>query len=118
MFWTSGTVPPPVDTTAAEDDPAHYGNVETQATGVLQRIEDLLAERGMTLNDAVYLRVYLAPDSTGTVDFDGWSAAYDKFFGTEATPTKPARSTVAVHQLVNPGWRIEIEAVAVLPKDQ
>lgn len=118
LFWTSGTIPPTVDTTAADDDPARYGDMETQATGVLQRIEDLLAERGMTMNDVVYLRVYLAPDSTGAVNFDGWSTAYGKFFGTEETPTKPARSTVAVHQLVNPGWRIEVEAFAVLPEDQ
>jgi len=116
-FWTSGTIPPTVDTTAAENTTARYGDMETQATGVLRRIEALLSEHGMTTNDVVFLRVYLAPDASGNVNFDGWSDAYDQFFGTDETPTKPARSTVAVHQLVNPGWRIEVEAVAVMPED-
>ena len=115
MFWTSGTIPPAVDTTLARSNPARYGDMETQATGVLGRIRDTLSTHGMTLDDVVYLRVYLAPDSTGAVDTDGWSDAYGQFFGTEETPTKPARSTVAVHQLVNPAWRVEIEAFAVMP---
>ena len=117
MFWTSGTIPPAVDTTAASDDPARYGDMETQATGVLTRIEGLLAERGMSMEDVVYIRAYLAPDADGNVDVDGWSAAYGTFFGTEENPTKPARSTIAVYQLVNPAWRIEVEAFAAVPGD-
>lgn len=116
LFWMSGTVPPVVDESASEGSKARYGSMETQATGTLQRIEDTLQEHGLSMGDVVFLKVYLVPDEDGSVDFDGWSAAYSKFFGTEKTPTKPARSTMAVHQLFNPAWRVEVEAVAAMPE--
>jgi enamine deaminase RidA (YjgF/YER057c/UK114 family) len=115
LFWTSGTVPPTVDTTAAEGSKARYGDMETQATGALQRVADKLEAQGLSMDDVVFLKVYLVPNEDGSVNFDGWSAAYAKFFGTEETPTTPARSTMAVHQLFLPGWRVEVEAVAAMP---
>ena len=116
LYWTSGTVPPVVDEEAPADSPARYGDMETQATGILERFETQLAEEGLSLSDVVYLRVYLVPGEDGTIDFQGWFDAYAQFFGTEANPTKPARSTVGVAQLVNPGWRVEIEAFAAYPE--
>ena len=116
LFWTSGTVPPVTDESAPEGSKTRYGDMETQATGVLQRIEDDLEEEGLSMNDVVFLKVYLVPDEDGSVDFEGWSAAYSKFFGTEETPTKPARSTMAVYQLFSPAWRVEVEALAARPE--
>lgn len=116
LFWMSGTVPPVTDESAPEGSKARYGDMETQATGTLQRIEDTLEEHGLSMNDVVFLKVYLAPDEDGSVNFEGWSAAYGKFFGTEETPTKPARSTMAVHQLFSPAWRVEVEAIAARPE--
>lgn len=116
LFWTSGTVPPVTDESAPEGSKARYGDMETQATGVLQRIEDNLKEEGLSMNDVVFLKVYLVPDEDGSVNFEGWSAAYGKFFGTEETPTKPARSTMAVYQLFSPAWRVEVEALAARPE--
>lgn len=116
-YWSSGTVPPVIDPNAPAGSTARYGNMETQATGILERFETLLAEAGLTLNDAIYIRAYLVPDpETGAVDFQGWFDAYAKFFNNEANPTKVARSTVAVAGLVDPGWLIEIEIFAVYPK--
>ena len=111
LFFTSGTVPPAVDTLKNEGDPARYGDTRTQAAGVLNNIEKQLAEHGLSLKDVIYLRVYVVADplKENRPDFNGWFQAYGARFGTAANPTKPARSTVAVAGLVNPGWLIEIE---------
>jgi enamine deaminase RidA (YjgF/YER057c/UK114 family) len=38
--------------------------------------------------------------------------AYSERFGTAAQPNKPARSTMEVAGLVDPGWLVEIEVTA------
>ncbi len=116
-LFTSGTVPPVADSTAPANSPARYGDTKTQAIGVLKAIETQLAKQNLTLRDVVYLRVYVVPDpiKENKPDFAGWFEAYGQVFGTAANPTKPARSTLAVPALVNSGWLIEIEAVAVYP---
>lgn len=117
-FWTSGTVPPVLDESAPSGSPERYGDTKTQAIGTIQEIQAVLQEAGLSLTDVIYLRVYLVADplKNNTVDFQGWFDAYGQFFNTETTP-KVARSTVAVAGLVDPDWLIEIEAVAVYPKE-
>ncbi|MBW4639111.1 MAG: RidA family protein [Gloeocapsa sp. UFS-A4-WI-NPMV-4B04] len=116
-FWTSGTVPPEIDLNAPVDSTARFGDMKTQAVGIFKRFETLLGEVGLSLNDVIYLRAYLVADpQTKQVDYQGWFDAYAQFFNNSTNPTKVARSTVAVAGLVNPGWLIEIEAVAVYPK--
>ena len=116
-LWTSGTVPPQLN---REGKTIHerFGDTKTQAVGILERIETDLKAKGLTMEDVVYLRVYLVadPEKEGKVDYDGWFQAYGEFFNTEDNPTKTARSTMAVAGLVNSDWLIEIEAVAVYPK--
>ncbi len=115
-FWTSGTVPPAINLDAPLRTRDRYGDTKTQATGILTRFQTLLAEGGLTLQDVVYLRVYLVNDPVlGQVDYQGWFDAYAQFFNQGNVP-KVARSTLAVAGLVDPGWLIEIEAVAVYPK--
>lgn len=116
-YWTSGTVPPVLDSNAPAGSRERYGDTQTQAVGTLQRIQSLLEEAGLTLSDVIYLRVYLVADpfKENTIDYQGWFDAYAQFFDTPTTP-KVARSTVGVAGLVNPDWLIEIEAVAVYPK--
>jgi enamine deaminase RidA (YjgF/YER057c/UK114 family) len=41
--------------------------------------------------------------------------AYREFVGTEAQPMRPARSTMQVAGLVDPGWLVEIELTAAAP---
>lgn len=117
-YWTSGTVPPVIDPNAPAGSTARYGDTRTQGIGILQRIETLLQEVGLGLSDVVYLRVYLVADPAldNQVDYQGWFDAYAQFFNNETNPVKVARSTLAVAGLVDPGWLIEIEAVAVYPK--
>lgn len=115
--WTSGTVPSVADTSAPAGSAARYGDTKTQGVSILRNIENLLKERGLTMKDVVYLRVYVVADKTknNAFDYQGWFDAYAQFFGTAANPTKPARSTVGVASLVNADWLIEIEAFAVYP---
>ncbi len=116
-FWTSGTVPPVIDATAPTGSRDRYGDTKTQATGILTRFQTLLGDAGLNLADVVYLRVYLVADPAldNKVDYQGWFDAYAQFFNKDNVP-KVARSTLAVAGLVDPGWLIEIEAVAVYPK--
>lgn len=116
-LWTSGTVPPVINKDG-KTIYEKYGDTKTQGTGILKEIEKQLKDKGLSLSDVIYLRVYVAPDAAkeNKFDFNGWFEAYAQFFGTEDNPVKPARSTIGVPQLVSSEWLIEIEAVAVYPK--
>jgi enamine deaminase RidA (YjgF/YER057c/UK114 family) len=46
------------------------------------------------------------------MDFAGMMTAFREKFGTVDQPLKPARSTMEVAGLVDPGWLVEIEATA------
>lgn len=113
-FYSSGTLGPVVDSTAAEGSRARYGDTKTQAIGILEKFKSDLSKEGLGLKNIVFMRVYVAPDKqTGQMDFQGWFDAYALFFGTKENPIKPARSTIGVAQLVNPDRFIEIEILAV-----
>jgi enamine deaminase RidA (YjgF/YER057c/UK114 family) len=117
LFWTSGTVPTPLN---PEGRTVHerYGDTYTQGMSCLRNIAAVLAAQGLTLQDVVYLRVYVVPDAAkdGRPDFAGWFKAYGEFFNNPRNPGRTARSTVAVAGLVSPDWLIEIEAFAVYPQ--
>ena len=118
FLWTSGTGPTAADTSAPVGSRARFGDTKTQGISALKAVEAVLKERGLTMKDVVYLRVYLVPDKEkgGAVDAQGWNEAYGQFFNNADNPVKPARSTVGVAALVVPDWLIEIEAFAVYPK--
>jgi len=116
-MWISGTTPPVLKADAPAGSRERYGDTETQATGVLKNIEGQLAAQGLSMKDVVYMRAFLVPDPVKEhkIDVAGWNAAYTKVFGTATNPTKTARSTVGVTQLVNADFLIELEAFAVFP---
>ena len=115
--WTSGTTPSPADRNQPAGSRARYGDTKTQAMSALQNIEARLTERGLSMKDVVYLRVYVVADKEkgGVPDYQGFFDAYAQFFGTSTNPAKPARSTLGVASLVNADLLIEIEAFAVYP---
>lgn len=117
-YFTSGTVPPAVDLTAPATSRDRFGDTYTQAKGTLTRIKELLETQGLGLKDVAFLICYLVPDPAfnGQVDYQGWFRAYGEFFNTPDNPVKTARSTLGVQSLVNPGWLVEIEAIAVYPR--
>ena len=75
-------------------------------------MKETLELKGFAMTDIVFLRIYIAPDSSGTVDFDAFFKAYDTYFNTVDNPVKVARSTIGVYQLARPELLVEIEAVA------
>ncbi|MGQ0765223.1 MAG: Rid family hydrolase, partial [Gemmatimonadota bacterium] len=106
-------------TSAPAGSRARYGDTKTQAISVLREIENRLKARGLGMKDVIFLRAFLVPDKekAGAADYAGWNEAYAMFFNNANNPTKVARSTLAVAGLVNSEWLIEIEAVAVYPKN-
>ncbi len=113
LVYVSGTVPDIADPSAPAGSMQRYGDTATQTRSVLRRIEAELARHGLGLGDVVMMRVFLvAPPGRERMDFAGMMTAYREFFGTAAQPNRPARSTMEVSGLVDPGWLVEIEATA------
>jgi enamine deaminase RidA (YjgF/YER057c/UK114 family) len=77
-----------------------------QTRTVLALIEIALAQAGATFEHVVRTRMFLAR----VEDWEEIGRAHGEVFGT----IRPA-STMVVAALLNPKWRIEIEAEAVLP---
>jgi enamine deaminase RidA (YjgF/YER057c/UK114 family) len=119
VLYVSGQLPSaqaPAD--AATSKPAVWGNTQAQAENTFGKIETILKEQGLTMGDVVMMRVYMVGDPAmgNKLDFAGMNAAYGRFFGTATQPNKPARSTVQVAALVNPGPLLEIEVQAARNK--
>jgi enamine deaminase RidA (YjgF/YER057c/UK114 family) len=111
--YVSGTTPDIADANAPAGSAARYGDTAAQTRSELAKIEKQLAASGMGLGDVVMMRVFLvAPPGAQRMDFAGMMAAYREKFGTAAQPNKPARATMQVAALVDPGWLVEIEVTA------
>lgn len=115
--YVSGNVPPVVDPKAPKDAVAAYGDTKTQTVGVLTAIEKQLKSMGLGLGDVVKMQVFLVGDEAhgGHMDFAGFMAGYRQFFGTPQQPKLPARSAFQIAALGNPGYRVEIEVIAMRP---
>jgi enamine deaminase RidA (YjgF/YER057c/UK114 family) len=118
VLYVSGQLPSaqtPADNAAGK--PAVWGNTQSQAENAFGKIEAILKEQGLTMGDVVMMRVYMVADpATNKLDFAGMNAAYNKYFGTPTQANKPARTTVQVAALVNPGPLLEIEVQAARNK--
>jgi enamine deaminase RidA (YjgF/YER057c/UK114 family) len=112
LVYVSGTVPDVADVAAPEGSVARYGDTAAQTRSVLRKVEKALAEQGLGLSDVVMMRVFLVAPPGQRMDFAGMMTVYREFFGTKTQPNKPARSTMQVAGLVDPGWLVEIEVTA------
>lgn len=116
LVYISGQVPDAVNPAAAEGSVERYGDTEAQTRSVIAKLESALKAHGLALSDIVMMRVFLvAPPGQQRMDFAGMMRGYRAFFGTAGQPNKPARSTMQVGGLVDPGWLVEIEATAAAP---
>jgi len=95
--------------------PAVEGDVKTQALSALDALQTRLAEAGLSFKDVIFLRCYLVPEADGKMDSKGWGEAYGKYFNNPTNPHKPARTTIAVHSLPRPEWKVEIDVIAAAP---
>jgi len=116
LVYVSGTVPDPADPSAPPGSVQRFGDTATQTRSVLRKVAAQLAAHGLSMRDVVMMRVFLvAPPGQPRMDFAGMMTAYREYFGTEAQPMRPARSTMQVSGLVDPGWLVEIEVTAASP---
>jgi enamine deaminase RidA (YjgF/YER057c/UK114 family) len=115
VIFLSGAGPQLLDKTAPGETPAAYGDTKTQTVSTLNTIATNLKGMGLEMKDVVKMQAFIVGDPAhdGKIDFAGFMEGYKQFFGTKEQPNLPARSTVKVAGLVNPGWLIEIEVTAV-----
>ena len=98
----SGTGPVPVQPGGRSPDGA-----AAQARRCFEIIGAALAEAGASLDDVVRTRMYI----TSVDDADAVGAVH----GDVLRHVRPAATMVVVAGLLDPAWKVEIEAEAVLP---
>ncbi len=115
--YLSGMVPPVINADAPPNTVAAYGDTTAQTVSVLTAIGRQLEGMGLTMGDVVKMQVFLVgdPAKEGRMDFGGFMTGYSQFFGTKEQPNLPARSTMQIAALANPGFLVEIEVTAVRP---
>lgn len=77
-----------------------------QTRAILKLIEKALTQAGASFQHVVRTRMYL----THAEDWEEIGRAHGEVFGS----IRPAATMVVVKELLNPKWRIEIEAEAVI----
>ena len=83
-------------------------DIQIQTRAVIENIEDVLKSMDCTLADIVDVTTFLVNMN----DFGGYNKVYAEYFN----ESRPARTTVAVHQLPHPHLVIEIKATAYKPE--
>ncbi len=97
VVHVSGTGPVGADDLPAAD----------QTRAILKLIETALHNAGAGFEHVVRTRIYL----THTEDWEEVGRAHGEIFSN----IRPAATMVVVKELLNPKWRVEIDADAVLP---
>lgn len=82
-------------------------DVTTQTEQVFRNIRAILQAAGTELDRVIRCGVFLVD----LRDFDAMNAVYARVLG----DNRPARTTVQVASLPDPGLRVEIDAIAYLP---
>lgn len=87
---------------------ADDADATTQTRHTLEIIRTALEKAGAQMEDVVRTRIYL----THVEDWECVGKAHAEIFGT----IRPAATMVVVAKLLNPTWRVEIEADAVIER--
>jgi enamine deaminase RidA (YjgF/YER057c/UK114 family) len=85
---------------------ADDADAATQTRHTLEIIRAALEKAGAKMSDVVRTRTYL----THLEDWEAVGKAHGEVFGT----IRPAATMIVVAQLLNPTWRVEVEADAVI----
>jgi len=85
---------------------ADLADAATQTRHVLEIIRGSLEKAGARMEDVVRTRMYI----THVEDWEAIGKAHGEFFGT----VRPAATMVVVAGLLQPTWRVEIEAEAMV----
>jgi reactive intermediate/imine deaminase len=103
LLVVSGQVPVDGDgQLVGADDP------EAQVRQVFENLRTALAASGAAFEDVVKITVFL----TDLTDLDAFRRIRNEYIAADAPP---ASSAVKVAGLVNPAFRVEVEALAVVP---
>lgn len=110
----SGHTPPLIDPAAPPNSIQAFGDTYTQTVGAFRELRASLALLGLGFGNLIQIRALLVGDPAfnGRMDSEGFSKAYAEFFGTPENQSLVARTRLQVVGLVNPGWLVELEAVA------
>jgi enamine deaminase RidA (YjgF/YER057c/UK114 family) len=100
--YVSGTAPIPADGSEPPD------GVYEQARLCLDIVLAALAQAGARAEDVVRTRLYVVDAE----EFDEVGRAHGEVFG----DIRPATAGIVVKALLDPRWRVEVEADAVLPE--
>lgn len=100
LCFVSGQVP-------VDRDGKHVPDVAGQAAQVFQNLSDCLADEGLTLSDVVSLVTYLRAAADGAEV----AAVRARFLEGH----RPTSTVVEVSGLLDPAWRLEVQAVAATP---
>ena len=101
LIFVSGM--PPVDPHGRTVE----GDTTSQTRGVMENLRTILEAAGASMDQVVRTTLFY----THREDYAAIDAVYREYFAN----TVPSRSAVIVAGLVRPEWRIEIDAIAVLP---
>jgi enamine deaminase RidA (YjgF/YER057c/UK114 family) len=82
------------------------GDAAAQARRVLEIIKGALEDAGASLSDVVRTRIFLA-------HMEEWETVA-RVHGEVFSDIRPATTFVEVNRFINPDWRVEIEADAVI----
>jgi len=85
---------------------ADNADAEVQTRHTLEIIRAVLEKAGARMEDVVRTRMYL----THVEDWEAVGRAHGEVFGS----IRPAATMIVVAKLLNPAWRVEIEADAVV----
>jgi enamine deaminase RidA (YjgF/YER057c/UK114 family) len=88
------------------------GNFEAQAEQVFRNLKIAVEAAGGTMADIVKLNIYLVAEIDQAA-VPKLRAIRDRYVNVE---TPPASTLVVVSRLARPGWLVEIEAIAVMPR--
>jgi enamine deaminase RidA (YjgF/YER057c/UK114 family) len=87
---------------------ADDGDITQQTEQCLNLIATALKNAGSSMEHVYRTRMFL----THTEEWEAAGRAHGKFF----SATRPAATMVVIKELLNPKWRIEIEADAYIPE--
>ena len=101
LVFTSGHVGWPLGTHEASP------GIEAQTVQALENLKAVLHAAGTSLAHVAKVNIYLR----NIEDFAAMNGVYNRYFASSA----PARTTLGIADLADPGLLIEIEMIAVLP---
>ena len=112
LLFISGATPSPLYHKHPHElhEHNHPVRIEDQTRRAMETILTILTHQGLTWTDVVKITKYL----TDMRDMDGMVAVLAEYFGTWT----PASTTVCVNQLSTPGARVELDMIAVYPKQK